>query len=141
MPPKWRKSIHIAFLKVLVAPFKSQLRELNEERDINIYTLIHDARVGKVEKMLNDNFDSVGRTITIGSGNRLTSNYLYKNSEARQTYLPQSIYTQSEIASRNTDFTILVPEALSLQATDLERLKYLVKYYTGKDKQFKVEIV
>lgn len=138
LPTKWRKTIHITFLKLLIYPFKLQLKRLNEERTRNVYLLEHDSRVGRVEKVLNDRFDFSERRIRIGFGNRIQSLYLYTEGEAQQTYLPKTIYTQSEIATRNTDFTVLIPAAVIYNE---QELNYLVRYYTDKDKQYKIEIV
>lgn len=138
LPTKWRKPIHIAFIKVLILPFKLQYQKLKSERTRNIYLLEHDSRVGRVEKVLNDRFDASERRIRIGLGNRIQSLYLYTEGEAQQTYLPKTIYTQSEIAKRNTDFTVLIPAAVIYNE---QELNYLVKYYTDKDKQYKIEIV
>jgi hypothetical protein len=141
MPTKWRKPIHIAFVRLLIYPFKLQLERLRTERTRNIYQLEHDSRVGKVEKVLNDRFDFSERRIRIGLGDRIQSLYLYTEAEAQQTYLPKIVYTQAEIAARNTDFTILIPAAVTIVDQELEILNYLVKNYTSKDKSFKIEIV
>jgi len=141
MPTKWRTPIHIAFVRLLIYPFKLQLERLRAERTRNIYTLEHDSRVGKLEKVLNDRFDFSERRIRIGFGNRIQSLYLYTEAEAQQTYLPKTIYTQAEIAARNTDFTVLIPAAVIIIDQELETLNYLIKYYTSKDKSFKIEIV
>lgn len=139
LPTKWRNPIHIAFLKVLILPFRNQLTRLRNQRTRNIYVLEHDARVGRLEKVLNDRFDFLERRIRIGPGNRIQSLYLYKQSEAQQTFLPKYVYTQKEISERNTDFIVLIPVALNIKGQELETLHYLVKYYTNKDKNFKVE--
>ncbi len=141
MPTKWRKPIHIAWLKVLVYPFEKQLERLRTERKKNIYKLSHDSRVGRVEKVLNDRFDVVDRRIRIGEGNRINTLYLYTEAEAQQTYLPKYVYTQQEIADRSTDFVVLVPLVINLPQTELDALRYLTKYYTGKDKLFKIELI
>ena len=141
MPTQWRKTVYIAFLRLLIVPFKLQLSRLKEERTRNIYQLEHDARVGKVEKVLNDRFDFSERRIRIGEGNRIQSLYLYTASEAQQTYLPKTVYTQAEISDRNTDFTVLIPAAVNIVDEELAALNYLVKYYTDKDKNFKIEKV
>tara|TARA_B110000285_G_scaffold212071_1_gene255309 strand:- start:2096 stop:2575 length:480 start_codon:yes stop_codon:yes gene_type:complete len=141
LPVKWRNPLHIAFLKVLIYPFKLQLKRLISERNDpfkNIYKLTHDSRVGRLEKVLNDRFDISDRRIMIGPGNRIQSLYLYTKSEAQQTYLPQYVYTQEEIADRNLDFTVLIPGAVIFNA---QELNFLVKYYAPKDKQYKIEIV
>lgn len=141
LPTRWRRPIHIALAKLIAYPFTLQLNRLREERARNIYIMTHDSRVGKVEKMLNDNFDLVERRIKLGDGNRVSPTYIYTEKEAKQTYLPKYIYTQDEILSRNIDFTVLVPTALNLPEQDLQKLKYLTKYYTGKDKNFKIELI
>jgi hypothetical protein len=141
LPIHWRNPIHVAFVKVFVLPFKLQLQRLRSERTRNIYLLEHDSRVGRLEKVLNDRFDFSERRIRIGSGNRIQSLYLYTEAEAKETYIPETIYTSAEIASRNTDFTVLIPSVLNIRDTELDSLHYLVTYYAGKDKQYKIEIV
>lgn len=141
LPIHWRNPIHIAFIKVLILPFKLQLERLRSERARNIYLLEHDSRVGRVEKVLNDRFDFSERRIRIGFGDRIQSLYLYTEAEARQTYLPNIIFTQEEIASRNTDFTVLIPLELNIISSELDALNYLVKYYTDKDKQYKIAYI
>jgi hypothetical protein len=141
LPVKWRDPIHIAFLKVLISPFKQQLKRLVSERNDpfkNIYKLTHDSRVGRLEKVLNDRYDISERRIRIGPGNRIQSLYLYTEAEPRQTYLPQTVYTQEEIAAKNTDFTVLIPVAVIFNE---QELNFLIKYYAAKDKQYKIEIV
>lgn len=141
MPTQWRKPVHVAWIKLLIYPFKKQLERLRAERTRNIYQLSHDSRVGRVEKVLNDRFDPIERRIRIGDGNRIDSLYLYTEAEAKQTYLPNVLYTEQEIADRNTDFKVLIPSVINLPAQELEALKFLTKYYTGKDKQFKIELI
>ena len=138
LPTKWRKTIHIAFLKVLIIPFKMQFDRLKSERTRNIYILQHDARVGRLEKVLNDRFDASSRRIRIGAGNRIQSLFLYTETEAQQTYLPQTVYTQQEISERNVDFTVLVPSDVTFLD---QEMKYLTTYYSNKDKQYKIAIV
>lgn len=141
LPTARRTPINLAFLKVLTLPFRKQLKRLNEQRSRNIYTLTHDARVGRVERVLNDRFDVVERRIRLAEGNRISPLYIYTEAEAEQTYLDETIYTQKEIRERNTDFVVNVPRALGLSSEDLQVLEYLTRYYTDKDKQFKVELV
>lgn len=138
LPVKWRNPIHIAILKVFIHPFKQQFKRLKTERERNLYVLQHDARVGLLEKVLNDRFDFAQRRIRIGFGNRIQSLYLYTEAEAQQTYLPKTIYTQDEISARNTDFTVLVPADLIYNESEMN---YLITYYADKDKQYKIEKV
>ena len=141
MPTKWRKPRHIAFIKLMVFPFKKQLETLRAQRKKNIYVLTHDSRVGRVEKVLNDRFDTVQRRIRIGAGNRINALYLYTEAEAQQTYLPKIIYSQQEIADKNTDFTVEVPADLNMPISEINALRYLTTKYTDKDKLFKIVIV
>lgn len=141
LPTARRTPINMAFLKVLVLPFKKQLQRLNERRNANIYKLTHDARVGSVEKVLNDRFDIVERRIRITEGNRIDPLYIYQEAEDKQTYLPATIYTQQEIAERTTDFVVQVPQAIGLTPQDLIALRHLTYEYTEKFNQFKIELI
>ncbi len=141
LPVRRRKPIFIALVKVLIYPFKKQFEALKNQRELNIYKLTHDARVGLVEKVLNDRFDPVDRGIKIGSGNRVDTLYLYTEAEAQQTYLPEHVYTAQEVADRNIDFEVLVPAAVGVSEQELIELAYLTTYYTGKDKHYKITIV
>jgi hypothetical protein len=141
LPTARRTPIMIAFVKVLATPFKKQLERLNIKRAENIYKLTHDARVGRVEKVLNDKYDVVDRRIRIGSGNRIAPLYIYQEAEDKQTYLPAFVYTQQEIKDRTTDFVVLVPVAIGLDANDLLAMWHLVYYYTEKFNQFNIEII
>lgn len=141
LPPEWIKPIHISWAKLIAQPYVLQLSKLKEQRTRNIYIMTHDSRVGRVQKVLNDHFDSIERRIKIGPGNIIDKLYLYTQQESKQTYLPQSVYTDQEIAERNIDFTVIIPQGLNLPELDLTRLDYMVRFYTNKDKTFKIEIV
>jgi len=137
MPLKWRKPIHIAFVKVLVSPFVLLLFQLQKSRKENIYKLQHDARVGKIEKVLNDTFDRIERRIIIVDGERKKQTYSYFSEENKtQLTTPFTTYFPEEVAEFSADFEVCVPLVVGLIASDFTRLNSLVKYYADKDKHF-----
>lgn len=138
LPTRRRTPIMIAFVKVLIYPFKKQFEAFRLQREKNIYKMSHSSAVGHVQKVLNDHYDKVSRRITIAPGNRISPLYLYTDAEAKQTYLPQTVYTQKEIKERNTDFEVLVPAAIGLTTEDLLALKFLTKDYTHEYRNFKI---
>ena len=141
MPVKWRKPIHIAFVKVLASPFVLLLKNLRKSRSENIYKLQHDARVGKIEKVLNDKFDRIERRISIQDGERKKQNYSYFREENKpQLETPFTTYFPSEVAALSADFEICVPTEVGLITSDLTRLNTLVKYYADKDKQYIIKL-
>jgi hypothetical protein len=135
MPVKWRKPIHIAFVKVLVSPFVLLLENLQKSRAENIYKLQHDGRIGKLEKVLNDTFDKIERRIVIQDGERKSQVHCYYQEESyQQLELPYTAYYPSEVAEFSADFEVCIP--VGLIESDLIRLKSLVNYYADKDKHF-----
>lgn len=141
MPTKWRKPIHIGFVKVLIYPFVLILNELKASRKENIYRLQHDARVGIMQKMLNDKFDTVDRRIFIFDGQRKDPIYIYTPQENRPKYAPFWIYTPQTIAAETADFEVHVPQAVGLPNSELQRMERLVRYYADKDKTFTIKII
>jgi hypothetical protein len=142
MPTKWRKPIHMAFVKVLVSPFVLMLKQFNNFRTETIYKLQHDSRIGSIEKVLNDQFDFIERRIIIVEGQRLNhqySYYSYENKEQLET--PFYSYSPGEISSFSADFEIWIPTAVGLIESDITRLETIAKYYTDKDKHFTIKTI
>ena len=137
MPVKWRKPIHIAFVKVLVSPFVFLLQNFQKTRLENIYKLEHDSRVGKIEKVLNDKFDKIERRITIQDGERKNQTYSYFLEENKpQLQTPFITYFPEEVADFSADFEVCIPLIIGLIESDYTRLNSLIKYYADKDKHF-----
>lgn len=137
LPPNYRKTIHIAFIKVIISPLILILNELKKTRLENIYKIEHDSRVGKIEKVLNDNFDKIVRRIRIQDGGRKTQTYSFFTEENKtQLITPFTTYFPSEVSEFSADFEVCVPLVVGLAPSDLTRLSNLVKYYSDKDKHF-----
>lgn len=142
MPINWRKPIHMAFVKVLVSPFVMLLNQLNKFRNDTIYKLQHDSRIGKIEKVLNDNFDVVERRITIIEGQRKNQNYSYYRTENKEPLeTPFITYSIEELSEFSADFEICIPIAVGLIDSDLIRLNTLSRYYADKDKHFILKLI
>lgn len=141
MPVNWRKTKHIAWVKVLVYPFVLILQKLRKSRKENIYKLQHDGRIGKIEKVLNDTFDRVERRISIIEGERKNQNYSYfRNENKEQLATPFITYSIDEIAEFSADFQIIIPTEVGLITSDITRLNTLARYYADKDKHFTIQL-
>ena len=137
IPTKWRTSIHIAWIKVLATPFDYLLQDLRKHRSESVYKLLHDGRIGKLEKVLNDGFDQIERRIKIGEGERKQEIYSFYPTENKDPlYTSFFTFYPEELAQFAGDFEILVPVAVGLTQTELNRMKSLVDYYADKDKHF-----
>jgi len=141
MPIKLRTTIHNAWLRFLIWPFKQQLNALKTYRADTIYKLTHSTLVGSIEQVLNDGFDKVERRIRIKDGVKINALYIYTQVENKPVYLPKTIYTAAELAEIYSDFIVSIPMALGLTTPDIDRLKYLTRYYCADDKTFKIELI
>lgn len=141
MPIKLRTTIHNAWLRFLIWQFKQQLNALKTYRADTIYKLTHSTLVGSIEQVLNDGFDKVDRRIRIKDGVKINALYIYTQTENKPVYLPKTIYTAAELAEIYSDFIVSIPMALGLTTPDIDRLKYLTRYYCADDKTFKIELI
>lgn len=142
LPISKRTAIHIAFVKALVSPFVLLLKDLQKSRKANIYDLQHNGRVGKIEKVLNDNFDRIERRIRIQDGQRRKQTYSYFREENKpQLETPFTTYFPEEVAEFSADFEVTVPVEVGLINSDFTRLRGLVKKYADKDKHFIIKTI
>lgn len=141
LPTHRRKSVFIAFSKVLVLPFVLILNELKSKREQNIYRLQHDSRIGKIEKVLNDNFDIANRQIRIIGKKRGSQTFSYFSDENKpQLITPLYTYYGNEQLAFNVDFEVLLPNNLLIKAADIKRMERLINIYIDKDKTFIITI-
>ncbi|WP_336834420.1 hypothetical protein [Sphingobacterium siyangense] len=85
-------------------------------------------QVFSLRKLLNDYFDSDGRSIRIEDATRNERSYLFTEGEQRPLFLGErAIYTADELRSGKA-FVVIVPEALNNTA-ETARLKAMINKY------------
>lgn len=148
LPTQWRTPIHIFFVKVLAVPFVFLLGKLTENRKNWIKKLTHSASLGHLQKLANDEFDSINRRIEVIVNKEiktgLYTHFPRENRQIRYTFFPSEnkpkrfTFFPKERAEFEADFFVLVPKNL-LSQKEINRLDNMVRDFAKKDKHFTIK--
>lgn len=141
MPTRLRKPKYVAFMQLLMIPFKHILSELKVHREEYIYKINHNTTVASIEKVLNDSFDNVERRIYLSKGEYTKGMYISHSSSGNATFLPNYTLNSNTLADLNIDFFVNVSNELVLSDNDILRLEFLTRYFALDDKIFKIKRV
>lgn len=130
-------------IKMLFVPFALELSKVKAEfdtfRNNNLYILGITPQVCRIEKLLNDRYDSEMRRIFLTDGVLRNLVATFTDAEAKPIYLGTSyLYSDAEFGySDNISFVVNVPSviALSLDAEIAE----IINSYKLPGKRFKIE--
>jgi len=116
----------IAFVQALVSPLVFIYNQFITFRLFIIYKLTITPQVVYMEKMLNDQYDSVLRRIYIKDGAIKAAVYLYTKAELKPKFLytkpenkPIYLYTKGESIGTTFDFVVYVPSDISFNSVEM----------------------
>lgn len=145
LPKPIRKPVQVAWLLALASPVIRLFNEFQAFRQSVIYHLTISPQVCKLEKLLNDRYDTVNRGIWIDDAREYEPLFLYQKAESKPVHLyrksenkPKYLYTKAETSALGVDFIIYVPVFVVF---DINELSSLIKKYKLVSKTFKVSIV
>lgn len=143
MPPRLRKTRHMAWLQVLMYPVNTLFQQFRRNRDANLYRLKITPQVVYMERLLNDRYDIAGRRIRITDAMSYAAVYIYQEAEAKDHALymesearPTYLYTESEIGDSTADFIVMVPAVLSFNENEMTAL---IDAYKLAGKSYKIQ--
>ena len=139
LPVRLRKPVMQHWLQALTRPVRELYTQFYQNRASDIYTLSHNSQVVYLQAVLNDVFDSTGRSIYISDDFAADPLYVYLPAEAHPLWLgldgepssvayqvPAWLYTRTETSYVSYHFIIHVPTAVTI---DMVRLNALVDRY------------
>ena len=147
VPTFLRKPRILAFVQALAFPLKVMHNELMQYRSEAMYRLVHNGQVCRLEKVLNDAFDSVERRIYIKDGLTFIRRYIYSPDEDKPLYIyspdeNKPVYIHESVAQeRDADFVVVLPSLIAWPQEVLYQLKATVNYYKVAGKTFRIEII
>ncbi len=132
-----------ALLKALVSPISSLHGLFISFRKQKLYDLSINSQVCRLEKLLNDKFDSVQRRIYITDGEKSKRKYIFKRSELvpLPVYLdaesnPTFIYKDAEITTITYHFIVNVPLGIKYKEAVINSL---LNTYRLPSRKYKLE--
>lgn len=139
LPLLLRKAAHVAWLSVLVTPWKLLHSSFMIKRNDWRYQLTHTPQVFSLENVLNDSFDSEQRRIYIVDGDYIDAIRFYEPADDRPVRFyedtPQvRFYEPSAFDLLDVDFVVRIPLALS--AAEELRFRALLDFYKLPDKTY-----
>lgn len=142
LPTFLRKQNLTDLLEITLRPIKLLYEWFVGNRNNNLYQLDITSQVCKLEKVLNDRFDSVSRRIKIIDGNYVGDDFIFTAVESNFIYLhddaPFTLKLSGEYNSQVFDFIIQVPGAV---AFDESEMTVLINSYKLASKTFTIQIV
>lgn len=118
--------------------YDSFMHNRNGDRYSNIYKINHNGQVFSLRKVLNDEFDSSSRRITIDDVEVKDWLMIYQDEEAKHVMLgTKKVYREDMIGQEKADFIIDVPFVLS--EDERARMHSIVNYYKLVSKRYTIQ--
>lgn len=140
-----RQTNYYSWMQTLCSGVISMFNELMVKRTADLYQINHDSRVFSIQAVLNDQFDTVNRTIYITDGFNKERIYLFTREESKPIYFyqrsenkPVYLFNRTDYADTGVDFIVWVPNAIVLSVQDLTLLNSLVTKYKLASKRFAI---
>jgi hypothetical protein len=135
LPTMLRRPVVLAFLEAIISSIDWLYGLFGRNRNANLYHLSITPQVCRLEKALNDRFDSSQRRIYISDGTHYEALYLYTDGENVPIWLEPDVYlhTGGESGEGNIDFIVNVPAGL---VYDQHEMEALVRIYKLASKTF-----
>lgn len=145
IPPFWRKSRLIAWIKALISPVQTLTDDFVQFKADKKYDVSFNGQVIYLEHLLNDRFDDTQRRIYItDSTTQIIAPFVYNKVEQKEIYIynksestPFFLFGKNEYLT-GTDFIVHVPTALLTPSVEII-LVALVKRYKIAGKRFEVK--
>lgn len=145
LPKPIRKPVHVLWLMALLSPLTMFYNLFLAFRTSVLYFLDIDSTVCKLQKLLNDRYDSQLRRIVIVDGAEFDPVFIYQREENKPVFLyqkaenkPAYLYTKAETGATTVDFVIKVPVFVVI---DVSEVQALVRRFKLPSKTFKVQFV
>lgn len=145
VPEELRKVDLLAYLNVIVGSIVYIYNNLILFRDQIIYKLTITPQVCFLEKMLNDRYDNVLRSIYIEDGAVHSPLFVFTTAEAQPVFIylkseaskPKTfLYSKGEVSTVTFDFIVFVPVEVSF---DVDEMSALVNSYKLASKLFSIQ--
>lgn len=143
LPLRLRTVLLVDLVKCAVKPTKQVYQQFLAHRSENIYEIVHNGQVCKLEAVLNDRFDNTLRRVYIIDGLVILPLFTYKRVEVKPIYLRKRseatgvkyLRKRSEHSLGGT-FIINVPSAITF---DTNEMKALTNKYKQAGKAYSIQ--
>jgi hypothetical protein len=137
LPSFMRKSILMAYAKVLCDPIADLHYQWKQKRLQDWYKIEHTGQVCRLRKALNDALDVSERRIYIDEGNSFPRKYIYTRAEKKPVFLGTAyIYQNVEYLHTGADFIVFVPK--DLISARIYELTNIIEYYKLASKRYQI---
>lgn len=141
-PAMLRKPRMLAWIGICTSPINFLYRDLLRFRSLTLYRLGITPQVCFLEKLLNDQYDFIGRGIHIVDAAQTDPTYIFQDAEEKPVYmytdaenLPVFMYTDGEAGDLKDDFIVIVPLSVTFNHNEMTSL---INAYKLASKQFKI---
>jgi len=145
MPLRKRTTVHLQWLFCLVSPIAELHNRFLQYRRATNYKLDHTAQVFSMQDVLNDAFDRTQRRIFIEDGIYTFPVWFYDRAENRAVPFfnraddqPVRFYDRRSLGKLDVDFTVVLPNDLTISDAEMVRLRALVDFYRFPDKTYTI---
>lgn len=145
LPKPIRKPVQVSWIMALLSPLTMFYNLFLAFRTSVLYLLDIDSTISKLQKLLNDRYDSQQRRIVIVDGAEFEPVFIYQRGENKPVFLyqksenkPVYLYTKAEVGATTVDFVINIPVFV---VADVSEVQALIRRFKLPGKTFKVQIV
>lgn len=143
LPLRLRTVLLVDLVKCAVKPTKQVYQQFLAHRSENIYEIVHNGQVCKLQAVLNDRFDNTLRRVYIIDGLVILPLFTYKRIEAKPVYMRKRseatgiryMRKRSELSLGGT-FIVMVPTVLVF---DMHEMKALTNKYKQAGKAYTIQ--
>lgn len=144
-----RRTKYLVLLKAFARPITNLHLTFLQFREKALYQVSHDGSIVKLEKVMNDHFDSSQRRIYISNAVRIDALRVYSIPAQKEIAInsqnkPVAVRTSNDNGNGSADFIVHLPADIQPGTeTQLEgliiRIKAQLNYYKLFDKKYKLE--
>ena len=143
-----RRTVRVIWLRVITSPVVRTYDQLLLFRELYLYRLSHNSQIVYLQKVLNDQFDTINRGIIVKNSFILEPVWHYDAQDQKPVYYydtaddhPVYFRSQEDFVRLNSDFEVVIPVALKpatqpeIDAFELQ-IRLLVDYYKLYSKKY-----
>lgn len=148
VPPVYRQTIHLDWLKALTAPIRSLYSSFVSYKDDKMYFSSITFQQIAIEKLLNDLYDNTHRRIYLEDVTQITNTYIANKALGYPpVYVYNSAVSHDElwVYNKNTtltqlDFLVKVP-AMLMGTINLNQMKAYIDDYAFAGKRYEIQSI
>ena len=132
---------HRAWLNALIKPVRCLYIEFLTYRHLVNYRMEHTGQVVYLQKVLNDNFDSTKKRISISDGSKYDWVRIFRTDEKKPKYLKKlHLYDHLTYGDTGADFLVHIPKDISVWEDNglMAKCRSLLNYYKLAGKRYKL---